>query len=35
MNRSAGERWVEGYIEAWRTNDRDMIGALFSEDGRY
>jgi SnoaL-like domain len=29
------ERWVEGYVKAWGTNDPDDIGALFSEDATY
>ena len=35
MDRSPVERWVEGYIEAWRTNDPDDIGSLFTDDARY
>ncbi|WP_307377574.1 nuclear transport factor 2 family protein [Microbacterium sp. W4I20] len=32
---SAGETWTEAYIEAWRSNDAQQIGALFAEDARY
>ncbi len=32
MNRSPVERWVEGYIEAWRSNDPGAIGGLFADD---
>ncbi|MBO0980688.1 nuclear transport factor 2 family protein [Microbacterium sp. SD291] len=32
---SRGEQWVEDYVQAWRSNDPDQIGALFSEDARY
>ena len=32
---SAGEKWTEAYIEAWRSNDPERIGALFTEDARY
>ena len=35
MNRSTVEAWVEGYIEAWRTNDPGDIGALFTDAARY
>ena len=28
-------RWTEDYLEAWRTNDPDRVGALFAEDARY
>jgi hypothetical protein len=27
--------WVEGYLRAWRSNDPDEIGALFSDDAEY
>jgi hypothetical protein len=29
------EAWVERYISAWRSNDPDEIGALFSDDAAY
>jgi len=29
------DRWLDGYIEAWRTNDRERIAALFSADAEY
>lgn len=32
---SAGERWVQGYVEAWRSNDAEQIGELFTTDARY
>lgn len=32
---SAGEKWTEAYIEAWRSNDPEQIGALFTDDARY
>lgn len=28
-------RWLERYVEAWRSYDPDAIGALFSEDAEY
>jgi SnoaL-like domain len=27
--------WLAAYIEAWRSYDREAIGALFSEEARY
>ena len=35
MNHDAFQAWLDGYVEAWRTNDRDSILALFSEDAEY
>jgi hypothetical protein len=35
MNRDSLQAWLDGYIEAWRTYDVAMIGALFSEDAFY
>jgi ketosteroid isomerase-like protein len=35
MDAAAVERWVEGYIRAWRSNDRDDIGGLFTDDAAY
>ncbi len=29
------QRWLDDYVEAWRTSDPDAIGALFSEDAQY
>jgi uncharacterized protein (TIGR02246 family) len=29
------EDWTRRYVEAWRDNDPEGIGALFSEDARY
>jgi ketosteroid isomerase-like protein len=28
-------RWLDAYVEAWRTYDPDAIGNLFSEDAEY
>lgn len=28
-------RWMQGYLEAWSSNDPDQIGALFTEDAEY
>jgi hypothetical protein len=29
------QRWLDAYVEAWRTYDPAAIGALFSEDATY
>lgn len=29
------EKWAQGYIAAWKSNDREDIGALFTDDVRY
>jgi hypothetical protein len=29
------DRWVEGYVRAWETNDPEDIDALFTDDARY
>ncbi len=28
-------RWLDGYVEAWRSYDPEAIGALFAEDAEY
>jgi hypothetical protein len=35
MERTDVERWVQGYINAWGTNDPSDIGALFTESATY
>lgn len=35
MNRTDVQAWLDRYIEAWRTNDRELIEALFTEDAVY
>lgn len=35
MDRDAVDRWLARYVEAWRTYDRERIGALFSADAQY
>jgi ketosteroid isomerase-like protein len=34
-NREAVEAWLRRYVEAWKGNDREQIGSLFSEDISY
>ncbi len=29
------QRWLDSYVEAWKTYDEETIGALFSDDVRY
>jgi hypothetical protein len=35
MDRGEVDRWLAGYVEAWRTYDRAQIAALFSADAKY
>jgi hypothetical protein len=35
VDRTAVERWLQAYVDAWKTYDRDQIAALFSEDVQY
>jgi ketosteroid isomerase-like protein len=35
VNRTGVDRWLQAYVEAWKTYDRDQIGALFTEDVQY
>ena len=35
MTRTDIENWLDGYRQAWRTDDPDQIGALFTEDATY
>ncbi|MDR9451175.1 MAG: SgcJ/EcaC family oxidoreductase, partial [Acidimicrobiia bacterium] len=28
-------RWIDAYIDAWRSNDPESIAALFAEDATY
>ena len=35
MDRSDVARWLEAYVEAWKTYDPDPIGALFSDQVAY
>jgi ketosteroid isomerase-like protein len=35
MDRPTFQRWLDDYLEAWRSNDPQRIGNLFSEDAVY
>jgi hypothetical protein len=35
MERGDVSRWLDAYVEAWRTYDRDRIAALFATDVEY
>jgi ketosteroid isomerase-like protein len=35
MDRADVARWLDEYVEAWKTYDRDRIAALFTDDIEY
>jgi ketosteroid isomerase-like protein len=35
MTREDADRWLERYIAAWKSGDRDAIGDLFADDATY
>lgn len=35
MNKPDLQKWLDAYVEAWRTYDPDKIRALFTEDATY
>jgi ketosteroid isomerase-like protein len=35
MEKADVSRWLDDYVQAWKTYDRDAIGALFSDDVSY
>jgi len=35
MNQARAQDWLDRYVDAWRSNDPEKIGALFSEDVSY
>ena len=35
VDRADVDHWLRAYIEAWKSNDRDQIGALFSDGVTY
>jgi hypothetical protein len=35
VNKAGVDRWLQAYVEAWKTYDRDRIAELFAEDVQY
>ncbi len=35
MDRATFQRWLDAYVDAWRSNDAQRIGELFSEHAVY
>ena len=35
MDRATAQRWLDDYVSAWKSYDRDDIAALFAEDVAY
>jgi hypothetical protein len=35
MDHAAVQRWLDNYVQAWKTYDPQQIGDLFSEDAAY
>ncbi|MBA2391508.1 MAG: nuclear transport factor 2 family protein [Ktedonobacteraceae bacterium] len=35
VTKTAVSEWLDGYVKAWKTYDKEAIGALFSEDVVY
>jgi len=35
LDRAMVSAWLDAYVQAWKTYDRDAIGALFSENAVY
>ena len=35
MDRATVDRWLQAYVEAWKSYDRDQIEALFADDVKY
>lgn len=35
MDKAAVDRWLEAYVEAWKTYDRQRIATLFADDVKY
>jgi ketosteroid isomerase-like protein len=35
MDKSFVDQWLEAYVQAWKTYDREQIEALFAEDVQY
>ena len=35
MDRNEVQRWLDDYVAAWKSYDRNAVAALFAEDARY
>jgi ketosteroid isomerase-like protein len=35
VDKAEVDRWLQAYVAAWKSYDRDQIGELFAEDVRY
>jgi hypothetical protein len=35
VDKAEVDRWLQAYVEAWKSYDRDQIGELFAADVRY
>lgn len=35
MDKERAQEWLDAYIEAWRSGERQQIGDLFSEEAEY
>ncbi|MFP4073412.1 MAG: nuclear transport factor 2 family protein [Actinomycetota bacterium] len=35
MDHDQVQQWIDAYVSAWQSGDRDAIGDLFTEDARY
>ena len=35
IDREGVSRWLDAYVAAWKSYDRDQIAALFSDDVEY
>jgi hypothetical protein len=35
MDKAQVDRWLDAYVTAWKSYDRELIGALFAEDVSY
>jgi ketosteroid isomerase-like protein len=35
MDRTVVDKWLEAYVEAWKSYDREQIAALFADDVTY
>jgi ketosteroid isomerase-like protein len=35
VDKAAVDSWLQAYVEAWTTYDREQIGALFADDVKY